>query len=479
MRRLLLALSLLSPYAWCQGNAVVLTNTGAPTGGCAFVMFYINKSDNTLYDCNSGSWHLVGPGAAGSATWNSLADPTGNQVLTMAHFTSTWTYDALTGANVNTFVVRDTLNNTGTGHIFLVNSASGSAAKPIGFFAGGTSNGVEMSTTGVLAKAGTGAINANQFNGNTIIASADGGNGVANTGAAGKVPIGDGAGHFVEGDPLVQGVTAHDAVGSATNPVAIGGFASAAAPTSVSADGDIVNGWFLRNGAQAMVVTAAGALIGGDAANGLDVDVTRVGGNVATTVADGANTTLGAKGDAKSTATDTTAITIMQVLKEISFMEQTPASRAVTNAGTFAVQSTNQAASAGTNIGSVTPQPSTSSSDVTTDCVILSAASTNSTNCKGSAGNFYGYEIYNTTTTVYYLRLYNASGTPTCSSATGFIRSIPVPPAAAAGGVGGAVSYPIYGVNYATGIAFCLTGGSSSTDNTNAAVGIFGVIKYK
>jgi hypothetical protein len=34
-------------------------------------------------------------------------------------------------------------------------------------------------------------------------------------------------------------------------------------------------------------------------------------------------------------------------------------------------------------------------------------------------------------------------------------------------------------VNYATGIAFCLTGGSSSTDNTNAAVGIFGVIKYK
>lgn len=55
-------------------------------------------------------------------------------------------------------------------------------------------------------------------------------------------------------------------------------------------------------------------------------------------VADGSDTTLGAKADAKSTATDTTAISIMQVLKEISAMEQAPASRAVTNAGTFAVQ---------------------------------------------------------------------------------------------------------------------------------------------
>jgi hypothetical protein len=54
--------------------------------------------------------------------------------------------------------------------------------------------------------------------------------------------------------------------------------------------------------------------------------------------ADGSQVTIGAKADAKSTATDTTAITMMQVLKEISAMEQAPASRAVTNAGTFAVQ---------------------------------------------------------------------------------------------------------------------------------------------
>lgn len=60
-------------------------------------------------------------------------------------------------------------------------------------------------------------------------------------------------------------------------------------------------------------------------------------------IADAANVTFGAKADAKSTATDTTAITAMSVLKQISASVQAPPSQAVTNAGTFAVQ----AASAG------------------------------------------------------------------------------------------------------------------------------------
>lgn len=64
-----------------------------------------------------------------------------------------------------------------------------------------------------------------------------------------------------------QGSVAHDAA-VAANPLLVGGRASAAAPTSVDADGDAVRAWFLRNGAQAVVVTAGGALIGGDA-NGL------------------------------------------------------------------------------------------------------------------------------------------------------------------------------------------------------------------
>jgi hypothetical protein len=75
--------------------------------------------------------------------------------------------------------------------------------------------------------------------------------------------------------PVTAGRAAHDAAVSG-NPVLVGGYASAAAPSDVSGDGDAVRAWMLRNGAQAVVLTAAGALVGGDASNGIDVDVTRL-----------------------------------------------------------------------------------------------------------------------------------------------------------------------------------------------------------
>ncbi len=86
------------------------------------------------------------------------------------------------------------------------------------------------------------------------------------------------------GGQVVNGRDAHDAARDTnSNPIAIGGNASAAAPSDVSADNDAVRAWFLRNGAQATVITAAGALVGGDATNGLDVDVTRLPALVAGT----------------------------------------------------------------------------------------------------------------------------------------------------------------------------------------------------
>lgn len=100
----------------------------------------------------------------------------------------------------------------------------------------------------------------------------NGGTGAVNTGAAGKVLIGNGT-EFVEGDPLVQGLIAHDSPGAASAPVLIGGYANAAAPADVSTDVDSVRGWFLRNGAQAVNLTAAGALIPGSATDGLTVNL--------------------------------------------------------------------------------------------------------------------------------------------------------------------------------------------------------------
>jgi hypothetical protein len=122
------------------------------------------------------------------------------------------------------------------------------------------------------------------------------------------------------------------------------------------------------------------------------------------------------------------------------------------------------------------PAAVTASTQATVGCYLVSAASTNSTSCKGSAGNLYGIRVVNTTGTLYYLRLYNTAAAPTCSSATGFIESIPIPASATGAGIVWAPTYPI---NYSTGIGYCFTGGSSSTDNTNAATGVFGAIQYK
>lgn len=70
-----------------------------------------------------------------------------------------------------------------------------------------------------------------------------------------------------------SGATAHD-VALSDNPVAMGGYASATAPTDVSANGDAVYAWHLRNGAQVVNLAVGGTLVTGSA--GLPVD-----GNIA------------------------------------------------------------------------------------------------------------------------------------------------------------------------------------------------------
>jgi len=80
----------------------------------------------------------------------------------------------------------------------------------------------------------------------------------------------------------------------------------------------------IASGAIASGAVASGALASGSIASGAAV---------AGSFVDGANATLGLKADAKSTATDTTAVTVMQVIKQISASVQAPPSQAVT--GTF------------------------------------------------------------------------------------------------------------------------------------------------
>jgi hypothetical protein len=103
-------------------------------------------------------------------------------------------------------------------------------------------------------------------------------------------------------------------------------------------------------------------------------------------------------------------------------------------------------------------------------------ASTNSTNVKNGAGTVYHYSLSNTTATKYYLRMYNLSSAPTCSSATGFVESIPIP---ASTDGGGRERPQNIGQAFTTGISYCITASSGSTANDNAAAGVFVSILYK
>lgn len=89
----------------------------------------------------------------------------------------------------------------------------------------------------------------------------------------------------------VGGMVAHDGADvAALGPLKIGGYAKAAAPSDVSGDADLVNAWFLRNGALATAITAAGALIGGSATRGLDVSpLPHTSGGLSTFNASGAD----------------------------------------------------------------------------------------------------------------------------------------------------------------------------------------------
>lgn len=71
---------------------------------------------------------------------------------------------------------------------------------------------------------------------------------------------------------LAEGPVGHNVAASGILPVLIGGFSSAAAPADVSSDTQSVRAWHLRNGAYATQLTASGALIPGDATDGLKVN---------------------------------------------------------------------------------------------------------------------------------------------------------------------------------------------------------------
>jgi hypothetical protein len=96
----------------------------------------------------------------------------------------------------------------------------------------------------------------------------------------------------------------------------------------------------------------------------------------------------------------------------------------------------------------------------------LSAASTNQTNVKASAGTLLNVTAINTTATVYYLKLHDTASTPTAGT-TAVVQCYAIP--ASTSGNGFTISVPM---TFSIGIAFTLVGGIADNDTSNAATGV-------
>lgn len=90
----------------------------------------------------------------------------------------------------------------------------------------------------------------------------------------------------------------------------------------------------------------------------------------------------------------------------------------------------------------------------------VSAASTNATSVKASAGQVYGLQVMNLNAAARYLKLYNKASAPTVGTDTP-VKTIMIPGNTAGAGV---VLSWANGLAFGTGIAFALTTGIADTD---------------
>lgn len=213
------------------------------------------------------------------------------------------------------------------------------------------------------------------------------------------------------GSQQVQGSVGHDAVDESTvRPIVVGSTAASDTPTAVSA-GDRVRAYFDTSGRQVVRIASA------DSTLTVDTEMPS-----AAALADGASN---------------------------------PTSPIVGAAGLVYNGSTwdrLRGDTTGAN-SHVTPTTSGGLSISRT----LSAASTNGTNVKASAGQLYGWYVFNTNASVRYVKLYNKATTPTVGTDTP-VMTIPVPSG------GGANVEFANGITFATGIGFGMTTGVADND---------------
>lgn len=122
-------------------------------------------------------------------------------------------------------------------------------------------------------------------------------------------------------------------------------------------------------------------------------------------------------------------------------------------------------------IGDVGVQYRANATGAASGAHVVSAATTNATVAKASAGRLLGWQLLNTTASIQYVKLHNQATTPTAG--TGVVRTIGIP-------ANGKSEMNIEGgVAFTTGIAYTIVTGSADADATATTAGaVVGDIFY-
>ena len=221
------------------------------------------------------------------------------------------------------------------------------------------------------------------------------------------------------------------------------------------------------------------------AANGLQVDVTRVQGNVATTVADGANVNQGANADAAVTGDNTGTVSaklrglskiwadVWDSVNHWLKVNIQNATLAVTQSGNWSTRTQDGSGNAITSTGAaldvnlktssitvpVSQAPVTSGGLALPTHIVTTGANNEKANIKASAGQVYRVSVYNGETFPIFVKLHNTAVVPT--PGTGVVLTLGVQ-----AGTSRDFSADALGIAFGTGIGITVTKLVADADTT-------------
>jgi hypothetical protein len=120
---------------YANAGQIRLGNFSSAPSAIGAGSLYYDTTTNQVYYYNGSSWTAIS--GSGSVAWSALTNPTANLSLSMSSYTTTFTWGSSTGTN-NLFNLTDSANNTGTGYLLNIATATGSSLKPLRVAAAGT-----------------------------------------------------------------------------------------------------------------------------------------------------------------------------------------------------------------------------------------------------------------------------------------------------------------------------------------------------